>query len=125
MQTKVYTFAIFLNLYKAFDTANHEMLFKRLYLYGVKGCCHDWFASYFSDRTQTTYTFVDSIVSNKMPINSGVPQGSILGPLLFLLYVNDIMNCSTLLKFHLFADTNILYLLRCPRTLERIFNRGT
>ena len=121
LDSKLYTCAIFLDLKKAFDTVNHEILLKKLYLYGIRGCVQDWFASYLSNRTQTTS--IESNISSKQPINFGIPQGSILGPVLFLLYINDITKCSTLFKFHLFADdTNILYSNKCPKTLERQVN---
>ena len=108
MDNKINTCAVFIDLAKAFDTVDHAILMEKLYTYGVRGCVYDWFKSYLSERTQTTN--VNNHISKKEVINYGVPQGSVLGPLLFLLYINDISTASQVLKFHLFADdTNILY----------------
>ena len=68
---------------------------------------HDWFKSYLSQREQ--FVNVNGHNSLSLPITCGVPQGSILGPLLFLLYVNELLNTSSLLTFHLFADDTNLY----------------
>ena len=76
--------------------------------YGFRGVVHQWFKSYLDNRKQ--YVYINSIKSNNQNILCGVPQGSILGPLLFILYVNDITKTSDILNFLLFADdTTILY----------------
>ncbi len=102
-----YLLCIFLDLSKAFDTVNHSILLTKLHHYGVKGVAHTWFASYLSGRHQ--HVRVNGQTSTNLPVSCGVPQGSILGPLLFLLYINDICHSSKLLHFILFADDSALF----------------
>ena len=102
------TIGIFLDLSKAFDTIDHKILLHKLEHYGFRGVVLEWFESYLSNRTQ--HVFYDNCNSDLKNIVCGVPQGSILGPLLFILYVNDITYTSNVLDFILFADdTTILY----------------
>ena len=96
---------IFMDLKKAFDTVNHAILLTRLNHYGIRGVVH--VQSYLSQREQIVN--VNGHNSLSLPVTCGVPQGSILGPLLFLLYVNNLPNTSSLLTFHLFADDTNLY----------------
>ena len=121
MDNKLFTCAVLIDLAKAFDTVDHSILLKKLYIYGIRGCLYDWFQSYLSGRSQTTN--INNHISDKQNIKRGVPQGSVLGPLLFLLYINDICNSSKVLKFHLFADdTNILYSNKDLASLESVMN---
>ena len=118
MDNKMYSCGIFIDLKKAFDTVDHLILLQKLDHYGVRGVTNNWFASYLLGRQQTTQIGAKNI-SKKEVMLSGVPQGSVIGPLFFLVYINDISNSSGQLKFYLFADdTNLLYADKNPRELE-------
>ena len=98
---------VFIDLQKAFDTVDHSILLRKLDHYGIKGIANDWFRSYLTDRSQ--YTSVNGFDSERRDMNYGVPQGSVLGPLLFLIYINDLHNAIKFSTVHHFADdTNLL-----------------
>ena len=121
--------AIMIDLKKAFDTVNHKILLKKLECYGIRNEQLDWFASYLSNRE--CFVEIDGIKSETKLVNIGVPQGSILGPILFLLYINDISTISRNFSTTLFADDTTIsisdpsfnnLIINSNRELQNVYN---
>ena len=121
LEAKEVACTLYLDLKKAFDTVSIEILLRKLHFIGVRGQLYDMLKSYLSNRVQITK--VDHICSNKQDVALGVPQGSILGPLLFILYVNDIGNISNTAKFYAFADDTAVFIKgKCTEQLQMKIN---
>ena len=108
MDKNEYVLGVYFDLAKAFDSLNHDILCNKLSYYGIRGKPLDLFIDYLSNRKQ--FVQMNDTRSLLQPISCGVPQGSILGPLLFIIYINDIVNCSSKLFPILFADDTNVFL---------------
>ena len=106
---------------KAFDMVDHIILLKKLEHYGIRGVAHDWLKSYLADRQQ--FVTIDGSDSDKKSLKFGVPQGSILGPLLFIIYINDLPEISKIAKFIMYADdANIIITGKSVVEINEKFN---
>ena len=116
-----FTCGIFVDFAKAFDTVDHDILLKKLEHYGVRGLANDLFRSYLSNRKQ--YVTINGIDSSTRIMKYGVPQGSVLGPLLFLIYINDLHHAIKFCTTHHFADdTNFLYSSKSLKKIQKFIN---
>ena len=113
---------IFIDLQKVFDTVNHRILLQKLERYGIRGIALQWFQSYLHNRKQ--FVLVNGHSSRLSNITCGVPQGSVLGPLLFLIYINDLPSTSKSLSFFLITDdTNIYFESDSTDRLIKVINK--
>ena len=116
-----HSIGVFIDLSKAFDTIDHSLLLKKLKPYGMRGTALSWFTGYFTNRFQ--YVFIGGNNSSYLQIRCGVPQGSILGPLLFIVNINDIINCSKAAILIMFADdTHLFFKQKNLKTLYKHVN---
>ena len=113
-----FAITLFLDLSKAFDTVNHSILLSKLSYYGIKGLENLWFKSYLQQRRQTVY--VNGVFSDIQVIELGVPQGSVLGRILFLIYINDFSYASSYFSTRLFADDTSLTV--CGKDLDSLIH---
>ena len=121
IEQKKFSSSVFLDFAKAFDAVNHDILLQKLEYYGIRGVALGLFKNYLQNRPQIVK--VGGEISNQLIIKCGVPQGSVLGPLLFLIYINDIYKSSDILQFHLFADdTSIFYSHKNLKNVEMTLN---
>ena len=122
LDNKEFACGIFIDLKKAFDTVDHEILLNKLDYYGIRGLPNDWFRSYLTGRKQ--FVSINGYDSEVLESNIGVPQGSVLGPLLFLIYINDLNHCIKNSTVHHFADdTNLLHINKDINKLNKLLNQ--
>ena len=113
---------VFIDLQKAFDTVDHDLLVEKLNVYGIRGVANKWLQNYLTNRKQ--YVVIDDRSSDLLDMTCGVPQYSVLGPIMFIVYINDICNVSDVVECVLFADdTNIFCSERNLTDLQLTLNR--
>ena len=118
-----YARGIFVDFQKAFDTVDHHILLKKLAYYGVRGISNKWLTSYLSNRKQ--FVSINGYKSNLADVKCGVPQGSVLGPLLFLIYINDLHVATKYSEVHHFTDdTKLLNFNNCVKSINKQVNHG-
>ena len=118
----LFSCGVFVDLEKAFDTVNHKILLAKLQHYGIRDNSLNWLRSYLNQRTQ--FVNLSGIKSNHDEIRCGVPQGSVLGPLLFIIYVNDMHKAVKYSIIHHFADdTNLLFSSKKHKEITKKLNR--
>ena len=122
LDNKKLPLAVFLDFSKAFDTINHKILLHKLKYYGVTGAALRWFNDYLTNRKQ--YVQYKNNTSSEQIITTGVPQGSILGPLLFIIYINDIAKITNNFKFTIYADDTTLIEPLCTFTYPNPGNKS-
>ena len=122
MDTGKYTALVFIDLKKAFDTVDHDILLKKMQKYGVSGNELAWFTSYLQDRRQLCK--VNGVSSRIEEIHCGLPQGSCLGPLLFIVYINDLPFCLESCQVTMYADdTSISFTAKSVNDLNVTLNK--
>ena len=113
---------VFIDLQKAFDTVDHNILLQKLHHYGIRGIANEWFKSYLSERKQ--FVSINGFNSDFKIVNCGVPQGSVLGSLLFLLYINDFHNAIKFsAPFHFADDTGLLNIQNSVKDINKTLNK--
>ena len=113
---------VFLDFKKAFDTVDHNVLLAKLSLYGIQDSAYDWFKSYLNNRTQKCV--VNGSLSKVCSLGCGVPEGTILGPLLFLIYINDLPNCVSFCQPRMYAgDTHLTHSSADLHSVQSSLNR--
>ena len=116
-----FAIGVFIDLQKAFDTVDHNILLKKLHHYGIRGTANKWFDSYLSNRSQ--FVTINGTNSDPKPMKFGVPQGSVLGPLLFLIYINDLHSAINYCTTRHFADdTGLLIINSSLKQLKKHLN---
>ncbi len=113
---------IYLDISKAFDTLDHTILLEKLNYYGINGVALKLMESYLTNCTQ--YVEINNVKSDTLKMMTGVPQGSILGPLFFIIYINDIAQASKLFDFIIYADDTLEIIIRNTPNLnaDKILN---